>query len=120
VNPDIFLYALPVIYAEKYPTHNWVKESDDKFRDGVYTKFRDWEYEKERRIMSPGLMHQYLHFHASSLESVIYGCKISDSQIDEVRKLLEERKSKSLPRLAEYRAIQSDDAYIIRLRKVPG
>lgn len=112
-----FLRALSVKYADNYPTHDWVKDDDNRLLEGIYTKFSDWKYERERRITLPDRGHTYLNFVPASLTGLIYGCKMQKSIRTKIRDLIEERTQRSLPPIKEYDAVQSQDSYKLRIYK---
>ena len=113
-----FARALPVHYRKDYPKHNWVKDSENQLLEAVYTKFDDWSYEKEWRITFPDHAHQYLEINPIALTGIIYGCNAPEETILNIQTLISERSQKSLPAIKQYRAIQSDSSYTVRIARL--
>ena len=91
-----FLMAQPVRYVDQAP--NFASESkiaavlsgDEEFEIDldayIYSKFRDWEYEREWRINSaggrePNAAFEYARFFESDLKSVTFGLSTSQADI---------------------------------------
>ena len=79
-DPDFFVFPVWVKYEEKYPKIDFSNVQDTT---KIYsTKSMDWKYEDEIRV----LKHKYgLHsFNPKMIKSVIFGCRISDKDKNEI------------------------------------
>ena len=115
-DPKYFLPAVAVSYSNAYPVRNWVDESYEDLRGGLYGKFKDWEYEKERRIIYANFADNYLQYKPIALTGIILGLCFTDSEwLNSVLSDREKRNGK-LP-LKLYKASQSSHSYGLTIRK---
>ena len=75
-------------YESKYSKPNMLRSSEEeKMQATLLTKSKDWEYEKEWRIINhdngPGIY----NFSAELLTGVILGCSISKKHMDIITRL---------------------------------
>lgn len=78
----------PIVYSDVYPTPRFsqlYREDASLTEDLLFTKARDWAYEKEWRMMS-----DKGDFHANipgSVSKVILGCRFADDRLDKFKEL---------------------------------
>ena len=96
---DTFLGISKIIYSEKYPTLKFMNQKDNDHYNLVTTKSKDWEYEKEWRIIKPYGAKKYLAFKPSALRSLTFGCKADETVRKLVSELLEKRAELGLPKI---------------------
>lgn len=94
--------AFPIRYQDDYP-RGLIAE------DGLplhlcFVKGRDWEYEREWRIVSPNAAHSYFDLAPSILWGVVFGAKASPDTCETVRELIMRRAKAGFPALRVYRA----------------
>jgi len=116
-DPRTFLGAVPVEYVRDYPVFNWGEGTASQIRASLMNKFDAWHYEREWRIVWPGGAHTYLPFDAAALSGLIFGCRASDSAIDLVRAMLDERKARGLPDVRTWRAAKHGSKYALVIRR---
>ncbi len=109
-DPKYFLPAVAVRYSNEYPVRNWVDESCEDLRGGLYGKFKDWEYEKERRIIYANFANNYLQYKPIALTGIILGFCFNESEWLNSALRDREKRNGKLP-LKIYRAIQSSHSY---------
>ena len=90
-----FLPAEKVDYQEKMlPSYNILKNKNDsgKIMKFLLRKCKDWEYEKEWRLIIPesGISTREIQFKKSSLVGVIFGMDTPKSEEQRVRKIVQE------------------------------
>lgn len=96
-----------IIYCNKRPKYDFFK-IDEKNETGeisqmtsaLYKKSKEWEYEKEYRCISMGYTGK-VSYAPSNLSQIILGCKMTDSEKNEVRGLA--KKMKHPPKIYEAR-----------------
>lgn len=116
-DPGVFLNALRVEYAQAYPIFNWAKESAAQLDGSLLRKYKEWEYEGERRIVLAGGAEAYVPFNPSALTGIIFGCQPSIELARIVREILIERGSKGYSDLKIYRAERHESRYKLVLRR---
>lgn len=94
--------AFPIRYQDDYP-RGLVAE------DGLplhlcFVKGRDWEYEREWRIVNPNAARSYFDLNPSIFSGVVFGAKASPETYETVRELIMRRAQAELPALRVYRA----------------
>lgn len=117
---DVFSRALPVKYTKAYPTLNAFSISSKSGEDSIrmlLTKFEDWQYEKERRIVAPQGARKSLPFQPSALSGVILGAQISKDSCTEIETLVDERLRFNLPPIRIFKAIQHASAYRLTIHR---
>lgn len=93
---DSFLKMIkPVVYTDTRPvllqdTKTWLtkpktsqEHAEEAFNKLIYTKSKDWEYEDEYRLAIP-YTHGLLSFPASDCVEIIFGCKMLESEKNEL------------------------------------
>jgi hypothetical protein len=101
---NFFGKALEVKYSEKLPIINIIEYENmnhSQFADILLTKAKDWEYEREWRIVNhwegPGVK----RFPPAALTGVIMGCRISDKHRTFLTTLIKQREPR--PQMYEAR-----------------
>jgi len=117
-DPKILLEAVPLKYVENYPVFNWVKDTGLQMRDLLLHKFKDWKYEGEWRIIRPNGARSYMPFDASALVGLIYGCRAQEAAMEIVKEMLNERQTRGLPPVREYRAEKHGSQYALTIRVI--
>ena len=54
-------------------------------------KSKDWEHEEEVRLTVIGRKDRYLRFNPSFITGIIFGCRMEESEIDEIKFLAESK-----------------------------
>jgi hypothetical protein len=70
----------------------------------LLTKFDEWQYEEEFRLLTHGGANKYLKFSANSLFGIVLGAKISEASISVVQKLCHERYQMGYPEVQLFKA----------------
>lgn len=118
---DIFIFtqAAAVTYSHEYPTINYLKDNlNNAIAGSMWRKSKNWEYEKERRIIHPIESNCYLQFNPSALTALILGCKLKSDSEEIIKSLLRERMQRNYPPLKIFRATQDNREYKIRIKRV--
>ena len=113
----VFLKAISLDYTRTYPCVNFF--DDESMRDSrqIFSKFEDWRYEKERRIVAPGGANQWLPFKADALTGIVVGAKFASRAGPVVQRLLNERQAMKSPDVTIYRATQHRRDYRVTLQR---
>lgn len=87
VDPDLFCLALPVNYVKTMPEFNYPTEFNNIITNIIQPKYKDWEYEKEVRIIKPQSENekngsQAFSFKPESMKRIIFGCKAHKETIE--------------------------------------
>ena len=101
----------PVVYSEKYPVANPI--SSDWGIDAFLTKAKQWEYEKEWRLVCPGGTGSYA-FKSLCLTGVIFGCRMLEKHKEMIREWCRNRE----PDLTYYEAQESEDSYSLNIVEI--
>ena len=114
-----FVPAVTVKYTRDYPTRNWVDDSHKDLKKGLYGKYEDWSYEKERRVIHPNFANTQIPYQPQALTWIILGCCFTE--FEWLKTILSARGDKQgkLP-LKIYRATQSDSQYKLKIIKDPS
>ena len=121
ISKDLFIFtdAVAIRYLYEYPVINYLDGNLNIALTGTLTrKSKDWEYEKERRLIHPNGANSYLQFNPSALTALILGCKLESDSEEIIKSLLRERKQKDYPPLKIFRATQDNEEYKIRIKRV--
>jgi len=82
---DFFSIPLIVIYDQSYPIYNHMTQTKDIVTKMIKTKFDLWKYEKEIRIFK--LEKKLYKFNKTALTEIIFGCNMTQSEIERIKKL---------------------------------
>ncbi|WP_339064894.1 DUF2971 domain-containing protein [Teredinibacter turnerae] len=114
------LIPFPITYSKKRPVIKYGKENDEDLIDkSILTKYIDWSYEKEQRVIEhlrgPGI---HCYQRESRLNSVISGMNISMENLKTLKNDVESiRKTPSLEHVKLYQAEPSVIEYGV---DIPG
>ena len=103
---------LEVKYSKEYPVFNPVSH-DDSANKTLLTKAKQWEYEREWRMVCPRMTGSY-QFMPDCLTSVIFGCRMSDEHKEMIRGWCRNRE----PAITYYEARQSADSYALNIVEI--
>lgn len=115
---NVFARAQAVEYTNDYPLFNIFTFTMDDLSRLMLSKFKDWEYERERRIVCPDGAHKWLRFSPNALTGVILGTKAGDKSLSTIKQVLAERSDLQLPRINLYQAHQHASSYRLRIRRI--
>jgi hypothetical protein len=118
-DPETFIRAVRVTYANEYPVMNWMKETMPQVSEALLRKLDEWTYEEERRIVIPGGAHSYQQFRPEALTGVVFGCRASAATRTGVAEIIVERAKLGLPTVRQYEAVKHESKYAVVLRRVP-
>lgn len=116
-DPALFGRALPIQYTRTYPTLNPFTYGDDESIRMLLTKYEDWKYEKERRVIAPGGARKFMQIAPASLSGVVLGTRIRESTLQKLREILNERKTNGLPDVRIFKAKQHASSYRLTLHQ---
>lgn len=118
---DDFLPLTKVSYQNELPKPYDIFTGDtDALVAFMKTKARNWEYEKERRIIVPyrELNKNVVTFAKESLREVIIGCRVHDDFRKEVLDIISAEYLSSGYKVSVYQADLEDDSYSLRFQGV--
>ena len=115
LDPEVFLNAVRVNYSDDYPSIEWTDLNQNALKPGLLTKFKKWEYEKERRLIKPNFANNSVHFNRDALTGIILGCKFND--YSSLSQLLKKRKSLGYGVPQIFKDEQSDKSYRLILKR---
>ncbi len=112
-DPTAFVFPFKVRYKDSYPILNHIRAAEGvSVREIITTKSKDWEYENEVRVMK--FQDTGLHsFKKQALVGVTFGCKASDTFIQEIKTLASDNKFENIEFNKAY-ASQSKFSVIIK------
>jgi hypothetical protein len=116
-DPETMLFAMKVDYSDEYPILNFAQGLEGQLQKIILRKFKDWEYEKEWRVLIIGGASTYLKFQPKTLTGLIFGCRADDNLRLRIKKLTSERQKKKLPALNFYNAKMHQSQYKIILER---
>lgn len=107
--------AQPVKYKKDYPIVDCINMTNEEQVDLVFlTKYRQWAYEKEYRIINirqgPGLREYPAHL----LKGVIFGLRMPNKEKEQIRQWLGHRGHS----VKLYQAVQSKSKFAIEIREI--
>lgn len=91
---DFFVTPLNVDYRADYPAISYLKEQGQIVNSCIKTKYLAWEYEKEIRIIKD--VAGNCKFNKNALKEIIFGCKTSCSDKDDIKKWVKDYDYKSV------------------------
>ena len=103
---------LRVMYSEEYPVFNPLSP-DDSANKTLLTKAKQWEYEREWRMVCPGMTGSYT-FKSHCLTGVIFGCRMLEEHKALIRGWCKNRQ----PGMKYYEARESEDSYSLNIVEV--
>ena len=115
-DPGFFTFPINVHYQDAYPKIDISEE--DKYKEYVITlmstKYLEWSYEEEIRIMKDS--NKAYSFKPSALVSVIFGCKVDDAVIEEVKHVVEA--NPNLKHVKFYKAVMDDTDFKLNILEI--
>jgi hypothetical protein len=110
---DFYTTPLNVNYQDDYPSISYLIQQGEIVTSCIKTKFSDWKYEQELRILkSPS---GFYKFKKEALSKVILGCKISDSNKNDILRWIKDYKYKGV---LLYQAEMSKTRYALEIKKI--
>ena len=106
------IVPLDVKYSEEYPVFNPVSP-DDSANQTLLTKAKQWECEREWRMVYPGATGSY-QFKPHCLTGVIFGCRMPERHKEMIREWCRNRE----PAITYYEARQSEDSYSLNVVEI--
>lgn len=91
-DPKLFS-AERVSYSPDYPQYNLFSTEVEEKNAKYFTKSEDWTYEAEYRIVIPNFAEKAKGFEPQIITGVIIGCCMPNEQIEEVKEVLQTRKT---------------------------
>lgn len=111
----VFGTAQCVSYADAYPEINFYNTTDeDKLTLSFLTKFTDWSYEREWRIIDHDAGPGSREYPSELLKSVTFGLKMKDEHKMLIKKWLGTRRTA----VQRYQAVQGTDRFEITFTEV--
>ena len=103
-----------VIYPKEIKKINYFKDNNNFFINCAYTKFHQWYYEKEHRIISTVDAIQY---NKDCLVEVNFGCKLKPTD-DVVTNIIERIKSYNYPKVKFIQAIKRKNRFGLKFEEI--
>lgn len=113
----IFPRAVSVEYSKYYPSLQFFDMKPDEAAKAILSKFEDWQYEKEMRIVAVDGSRQLLSFRPKALTGIILGSCIDIESKKALDKIIQDRANNGLPSLKVFHAVQHSNKYKLSLRK---
>lgn len=114
---NFFANARQVNYDKDYPAVQFYKTSlDEKVKLCILRKAREWEYEKERRVLDFGERPGFREIPAGLISGVIMGHCISEENRDWVLELVREHPTP----ITVYQARRRKDSYALEIEPLKG
>ena len=111
----VFGTAQRVSYADTYPMINFYNTPDeDKLGLSFLTKFTDWSYEREWRIIDHDAGPGHREYPPELLKSVIFGLRMKDENKVLIKKWLGARRAP----VRLYQAVQGKDRFEVAVAEV--
>ncbi len=115
-DPGFFTFPIKVNYQDAYPKIDISEEG--KLIEYVIalmsTKYSEWSYEEEIRIMKNS--NKAYSFEPSALVSVIFGCKVEDAVIEELKHVVET--NPNLKHVKFYKAVMDDTDFKLNISQI--
>ena len=114
---DTFLSPIKVDYNNEYPRVKYISQyinNDPNLADALWHKAKDWEYEKEYRVIKPNFK-GLKEFRKEAMTGIIFGCCCPDETKREITEKLNE---KGFTGVELFEAIRSETAYQLNLNSI--
>ncbi len=116
---DVFIQALPVKYSSEFPTVNHTNLGNKELITKTFlTKSNAWKYEGEHRIINQDRAKQKMFFNPKALYGVILGAKSTSTDIELVKKLLDERSHIDRPTIKVFQSHLGKLSYQLRFHEI--
>jgi hypothetical protein len=93
-HPIFFVWTLPMIYSDKYPDYDYIKNRRELVSKIIMTKSDHWSYENEIRVLQK--TNGLFSFNPNCLKDVTFGSRVSQVKIDEIKMKLSPTKFKNI------------------------
>ncbi len=104
-----------VEYTEKHPLINpYTMTDEENFIKQLLTKSKEWEYEKEFRMMLLGGTNKTKPFPKFAIKRVIIGCNVSPENMEKLIEIIKARKSK----VYVYQAEKAPDKFKLNFKYI--
>jgi hypothetical protein len=94
---SLFSQARPIIYSDDLPCQDFIEFMSPRPNRMVpwylVTKRKDWEYEKEWRLVNPGILPGQKQYPPESLTGVILGCRMDEKNREQIKQWCREREA---------------------------
>jgi len=110
-------HAVHVAYQEQFPKANWIVDFMKGVGEMLLTKHQGWKYEEECRVTSIDNANRYLQVRPDALRAIIFGCRISESNLKIIDGLLKEREALGAPVVKRWFAFKHPSQYQIVIRR---
>lgn len=111
----VFGTAQRVSYADSYPEINFYNTpNEEKVKLSFLTKFTDWRYEKEWRILDHDNGPGSREYPEKLMKSVTFGLKMKNNQKEKIRHWVARRRAP----VQFYQAVQGKDRFEVTFEKV--
>jgi len=107
------LYAFDVEYSEEYPVINWLDKEEYGHGIGkvLLRKNKEWEYEREYRIVMVNKAGKCINFKPEAVAAVIFGWRMHENAKNSIERIIAQRKRCGLPELRVYKAVKHSTKY---------
>ncbi len=112
-----FLPIIKVNYSNKYPLINWSKLTPAVTAIALKRKHKEWEYEKEWRIINTSGARTYFKFKPEVIIGLTFGCRASERFKNKIFKILQTRKATNLNPIDISCAVKHDREFKLNLEK---
>lgn len=119
-DPVTFTKPSRVSYSKELPVINWTEATYSGVLEVTHTKYEDWGYEDEWRMLHPRGCHTRHLFAAKALTGIIFGCRTPKEVKQMVVELLAERGRLGFPPVRLYQARMREAAYRLAIHKFSG
>ena len=82
---EVFASTISIKYSDNYPVVEWTSTENNPLKSAIFTKYSQWSYENERRILRVNQADSDLPFKQEALSKIFLGCRFSK----ENRKMLD-------------------------------
>jgi hypothetical protein len=110
-------HAVHVYYQEQFPKANWIVDFMKGVGEMLLTKHNGWRYEEECRVTSIDNANRYLQVRPDALRAIIFGCRISESNLKIIDGLLKQREALGAPAVKRWFAFKHPSQYRLMIRR---
>ena len=96
---EAFFPAFKITYSSHYPILNFLNKNEKEYFKLLTTKYSNWNYEEEWRLIRTNGAYKYLAFNPKALVSLTFGCKAGNKIRSLVSELLKKRDELGLPKI---------------------
>ncbi|MBT9392852.1 DUF2971 domain-containing protein [Hymenobacter sp. NST-14] len=106
------IHPLPVCYSDSFQKLSFQAERDDSIFNMIYTKSREWSYEKEWRVLKTGLLKnsdRKINFNQIFLKSIYLGIKCENETIEKIKNICKAK----YPNIKIHQAFKCNESFKI-------